>query len=149
MTVSINSGDRQTKSGTFDAVETLLAATSTTRQRISPYVPITTIAGSTATSGVGTAHLFTLPGATATEPPVEGMDKFIKRLATGPAVSVAVESMATGFSFGPFSTSSDDQRLAAPTGAFVLSAKGDYLWLKYLDAEWWLVAGKATLGVST
>ncbi|MEG7628345.1 hypothetical protein, partial [Listeria monocytogenes] len=65
MAVTLNSGDRQTKAGTFDAVQTLLASTATSRQRINPYIPVTTIAGSTATSGPNLNNLFTVPGATA------------------------------------------------------------------------------------
>lgn len=149
MTVSILSGDRQVKAGTFDAVENLSHSTATARQRISTVVPITTISGGTATSGPNVNGLFTLPGATATEPPVEGMQKIIMMLATGPAESIAVESMATGFSWGPFSTSSDDQRLAAPTGAFVFTIKGHYLAFRYINAQWWLEAGYATLGTVT
>lgn len=148
MAVTINPGARQTKVGTFDAVENLLYSTSTVRQRISPYLAITTIAASTATAD-NTRGLFTIPGSTSTEPPEEGMEKIVKMLGTGPGANVVFESLATGFSWGPFSTSSDDQRIAAPTGAFVLSTRGHYVWAKFCEGQWQILSGHATLSTGT
>ena len=149
MAVTLNSGDRMVTAGTFGAVESLTVATSTTRQRISPHIPVTTIAGSTATSDPNDTALFTLPGATATDPPVEGMMKVIKMTSTGPAAFVVVENLATGRLWNLLTTSSDDQTLTAPTGAFVGSDKTFGLWLMFLDAQWQVLGGKATIGTGT
>ena len=149
MAVTLSSGDRAVTAGTFGAVEDLLHSTSTARQRISPHFPVTTIAGGTATSGPNLNGLFTLPGSTSTNPPVEGMEKTIVMLATGPAEFIVVESLATGQSWGVFSTSSDDQRLLAPTGAFVFTTVQHYLWLKFVNAQWRLLSGFASVGTGT
>ena len=149
MAVTINIGDRQTSAGTFGAVESLLSSTATARQVVSPVIPITQIAGSTATAGPNLNNLFTLQGATATNPPVEGMEKIIKMTSTGPTALLVVESLATGPLWNYLTTSSDDQRLTAPTGAFVFNSKVSGLWLKFLDQQWQVLGGNATIATGT
>ena len=149
MAVTLNSYDRQVRAGTFGAIQELTVSTATTRQRISPHISITTIAGVTATSGPNLNALFTLPGATATDPPVEGMQKIIKMTGTGPSISVIVESLATGRLWGLFSTSSDDQHFTAPTGAFAGIDKTFGLHLLFLDTQWQVLGGKATISTGS
>ena len=152
MAVLLNTGDRQTKAGTFDAVQTLSASTATTRQRINPYIPVTTIAGSTSTSGPNLNNLFTVPGATATEPPVEGMMKVIKSLGTGPAAFIVFETLATGripgLGFLASATVFDNAYVTA-TGAFVFTDSTHYLWAMFLNQQWHVVGGLATFGTGT
>lgn len=151
MAVSINSGDRQVKAGTFDAVENLTQSTATARQTISPHHSCTTLSGGTAT-GFG-VDLYTLRGTgTATgAPAVEGMEKTIMMLGTGEA-KVVVESLATTrlpvFGLVASATVFDNAFVSA-TGAFTLSAKGQYLWCKFINQQWFVLGGLATFATAT
>lgn len=154
MAVSINSGDRQVKAGTFDAVENLTQSTATARQTISPHHGITTLSGGTAT-GFG-VDLYTVRGTgTATgAPAVEGMDKWIHMLATGEA-KVVFESMATQRVHGipEMGTGTATQlgiyQAASATGAFTLSSKGQYIAAKFMNQQWHVYAGIATYATAT
>ena len=159
MTVTINSSDRQTVAGTFGAVETITVSTATVRNRLSVNVAISAFNASTATSGVLTTSNYYLPGATGGDngvAPVEGMEKWLKMTGTGPAVGIGVESLATTIHYGGITTSSDDQRLISAgtglygaTGVFVFTIKNNALYLKYMDAQWWVMGGYCALATAT
>ena len=147
MTVVLNAGDRQARSGTFSDVETLAQSTATTRQSISVATPLTQIAGGTAT-GFG-VNLYTVASyATGGAGPVEGMEKYIVCLATG-EVKVVFNGQATGFQ-GVFeigtTTNTAPQSVAtvvAATGAYTLSKPEHFIWAKMVNQQWRIIAGLA------
>lgn len=153
MTVVLNAGDRQARSGTFSDVETLAQSTATTRQSISVATPLTQIAGGTAT-GFG-VNLYTVASyATSGAGPVEGFEKWIKMTGTGEA-KVVFNGIATG-GMGIFeiatTTNSAPQSVmtaASATGAFTLSLPSHYIFAKVVDQKWYIVAGAATYATAT
>jgi hypothetical protein len=151
MTVLINSGDRQVKAGTFDAVENLTQSTATARQTISPHHAITTLSGGTAT-GFG-VDVYTLRGTgTATgAPAVEGVQKTIFMLATGEA-KVVIESLATTriSAFGLVASATVfDNAFVTATGAFVFTAPGQFLNCTFMNQKWYVMAGQATFATAS
>jgi len=156
MTVTLNSQDRAVFAGTFGAVDAISGGTATAIQSPNVGISITTLAGSTATTSFG-QHKIVLTGASGaiggssatTIIPVEGMEKLICMLATGPGWKVAIESLATGFLDGFFTTSSDDQTHYTPTGAFVMTTRDHFLQLKYFNERWHVLAGQATIATTT
>lgn len=153
MPVTINTGDRQWKAGTFDAVTNLTQSTATSRQTIAPY-GITTLSGGTAT-GIG-VDLYTVRGTgTATGgPAVEGAEIWIYMLGTGEA-KVVFESMATGRTGVPeiaTATVTAPQSVwtsASATGAFTMSLKGHWLHAKFMNQLWQVLDGAATYATAT
>lgn len=153
MAVSINSGDRQQKAGTFDAVQNLTQSTATARQIISAHTPITTLSGGTAT-GFG-VDLYTVLGTgTATDsisgPAVEGATKVVFMLATGEA-KVVFQSLATTrlpINFAASATVFDNAYVSA-TGAFTFTALGQYVQARFINQKWYVLDGLATLATAT
>lgn len=122
MTVTVTSGEIH-HVGAFRSSEALTNSTSTAVQEVSLSIPISTISGGTAT-GFG-VNRYLLSTASA----VEGQEKIICMLATGEAYVVY-----TG----------------TATGAQVLSAADDYVWLKYFNETWKAVdVGSATAATAT
>lgn len=145
MAVTITTGDRQVKGATFDAVENLTQSTATARRAVSVHVPVTTLAGGTAT-GFG-VDLYTVASAA-----VEGQEKWIQMLATGEA-KVVFESLATGripasAGFQASATVFDNAYVSA-TGAFTLSNPTHFLFAKYVNTRWWILGGMATFATAT
>jgi hypothetical protein len=160
MTINITGADRVVTGPTFNAVETITVSTSSGRIQLSVAHLVTQFLSSTATSGPNVTSIYFLPGATGGNNgivPVEGMEKWLKMTGTGPNISIGVESLATTIHYGSLTTSSDDQRfisagtgLYGATGVFAFSSiKNNALWLKYMDAQWWVMGGYCTEATGT
>lgn len=159
MTITITGQDRTQHAGTFGAVNTITVSTATTRTLLSPAFYCTQFLASTATSGPNVTSIYYIPGATGGGgvTPVEGMEMWLKAAGTGPAVAIGVESLATTIHYGSLTTSSDDQRfisagtgLYGATGVFIFSMiSNNALWLKYMNAQWWVMGGYCSEATGT
>jgi hypothetical protein len=164
MSVTLNAGDQQVRSGTFSDVETLTMSTATTRQSISVRTMITQInSGGATLAGAGTAtgfglNLFTVASfATTGVGPVEGFEKYIVMNSTASGeVKVVFNGMATTLVAGipeiATATVATPQSLytaASATGAFTLTLPNDFLWAKMINGQWRVLGGRATYATAT
>lgn len=156
MTVTLNSYDKAVVAGTFAAVDAISGGTATAIQVADIRVSLTKLAGSTATTSFS-QHKIVVPGPTgtpggssATTPiPVEGMEKWLHMEATGPGWKVVVEGIASGNLPGFLGSSTDSAVLSTPTGAFVMDTRDDFLYMRYVNERWWVLAGFATFATAT
>lgn len=165
MSVTLNAGDQQVRSGTFSDVETLTMSTATTRQSISVRTMITQInSGGATLTGAGTAtgfglNLFTVASfATTGVGPVEGFEKFVILNSTASGeVKVVFNGIATTLVAGipEIATNATGggavsvYTAASATGAFVLSLPNDFVWAKMVNGQWRVLGGRATYATAT
>lgn len=152
MAVTLVQGSQVRREGNFQAVQDLTQSTATAEQSVSVTVPVTTLAGGTAT-GFG-VDKYVLPAG------AEGFHKVIVMLATGEAKlrfgAATTNLMATaGIHYLGIATATgaavDAAAVlsAAATGALVLDTVDDYIEAKFWNGAWHLLGGLATVATAT
>ena len=153
MAVSIPAG-QQLSPGTFSAVQVLAQSTATAEQSVSIYVPISTLAGGTATGA--TRNRYVVPAAR------EGDRKIIWNLATGESYvrfgAATTDLLATAgyhfFNVGTATVTLSNTAAvacfsASATGAFVLTTVNQFLEALFMNGAWHLRGGVATFATAT
>jgi hypothetical protein len=156
MSIVLNVGDRQARTGTFSDVESLNQSTATSRQSISVQSMVTQLA-TTGSTGTGFGlNLFTVASyATAGAGPVEGFEKYVVMTGTGEA-KVVFNGIATDYT-GIFEVATNAtgggavsvMTAASATGAFVLTKPSQYIWAKMINQQWRIMGGQATYATAT
>lgn len=149
MAVTLSSFDRQLRAGTFQSLATYTQSTSTTPQALNIRADVHQLGMGTAT-GAAVRNLYTLADG------VEGQEVVIVCDATGEASVIFTQrsgrlplsiSMIAGVSTA---TGAVDSLFASATGQYVFQASGEYMWMKFMNTVWEILAMRgATLATTT